>query len=312
MGTPEFSVPALKRLILDRHEIAAVFTQPDKPAGRGQHLHIPPVKSLALEHGIPVHQPSRIKTNEDVCAVFEALSPDACVVIAYGKILPQWLLDIPRLGCINVHASLLPKYRGAAPINWAIAKGERETGVTIMQMDAGMDTGPMLAKRSVGIGSDETAPELSLRLAELGADLLSETLAQLAAGDLRPISQEDRDATYAPLLKREDGLIDWHMSAEEIANRVRAFQPWPGMFTDFRRSRLLIWGAQARPTSNSITATSFLEPGTILAIDGSGITLHSGSGELLIQEVQMEGKRRVSAREFSNGARLKQGDRLTQ
>ena len=312
MGTPEFSVPSLKRLILDGYDVSAVFTQPDKPAGRGRHLHAPPVKSLALEYGVPVHQPPKIKTNDEVRAVFEAISPDACVVVAYGKILPQWLLDIPRLGCINVHASLLPKYRGAAPINWAIAQGERETGVTIMQMDAGMDTGPMLAKRTVPIASDETAAELSLRLSELGAELLAQTLPLIGAGDLRPISQDDREASYAPLLKREDGLIDWNMSAEEIANRVRAFQPWPGMFTDFRGGRLLIWRARQTPITQSISATSAVQPGTILAIEASGVTLHTGSGELLIQEVQMEGKRRVWAREFSNGARLKPGDRLTQ
>ena len=274
---------------------------------------MPPVKSLALEHGIPVHQPSKIKTNDEVRAVFEAISPDACIVVAYGKILPQWLLDIPRLGCINVHASLLPKYRGAAPINWVIAKGEQETGVTIMQMDAGMDTGPMLAKLAVPIASDETAPELSSRLSELGAELLSHTLPLINSGDLRPTAQDDRDASYAPLLKRDDGLIDWpHMSAEEIANRVRAFQPWPGMFTDFRGGRLLIWRASQPPVAQSNSATSTAQPGTILEIDSSGMTLLTGSGELLIQEVQMEGKRRVSAREFSNGARLKPGYRLTQ
>jgi methionyl-tRNA formyltransferase len=234
MGTPEFSVPSLKRLLLDGHDIVAVFTQPDKPAGRGKHLHTPPVKSFALEHHKSVHQPSKIKNNDDVRTIFETVSPDACVVVAYGKILPQWLLQIPRLGCINVHASLLPKYRGAAPINWAIANGEQETGVTIMQMDEGMDTGPMLATRTVAIGIQETAPELSSRLSELGAELLSETLPLVATGGLRPMPQDDRCATYAPLLKREHGLINWTMSAKEIANRVRAFQPWPGMFTNFR------------------------------------------------------------------------------
>jgi methionyl-tRNA formyltransferase len=312
MGTPEFSAPSLRRLIIDGHEVAAVFTQPDKPAGRGRHLHVPPVKSLALEHGIYVHQPPKIKNNDYVRTVFETISPDACIVVAYGKILPQWLLDIPRLGCINVHASLLPKYRGAAPINWAIANGDRETGVTIMQMDAGMDTGPMLAKRAVPIDAAETAPELSSRLSELGADLLSETLPLIYAGDVRPISQDDSDASYAPLLKREDGLIDWHMSANEIANRVRAFQPWPGMFTDFRGGRLIIWLARETPMTNSLNMASSVEAGTVLRIDADGITLQTSAGALLIQEVQTEGKRRVSAREFSNGARLKPGDRLTQ
>ena len=240
MGTPEFSVPSLKRLIVDGHEVAAVFTQPDKPAGRGKHLHAPPVKTLALEHAIAVHQPAKIKTNDEVRAIFETISADACVVVAYGKILPAWMLAIPPLGCINVHASLLPKYRGAAPINWAIANGERETGVTIMQMDVGMDTGPMLALRSIPIGDDETAPELSTRLSQLGAELLSEALPRIQRGEAAPITQDDNEATYAPMLKREDGLIDWRMTATEIANRVRAFQPWPATHTTFRGGRLMI------------------------------------------------------------------------
>src|SRR5881396_2671920 len=176
MGTPGFAVPSLERLILDNHEVVAVFTQPDKPAGRGKILHQPPIKTFALEHGIPIHQPAKIKTNEEARAIFETISPDACVVAAYGKILPPWMLAIPRFGCVNVHASLLPRYRGAAPINWAIANGERETGVTIMAMDAGMDTGAMLAKRSISIGDQETAPELSVRLSRVGAELMSETL----------------------------------------------------------------------------------------------------------------------------------------
>ncbi len=309
MGTPEFSVPSLERLILDGHEVAAVFTQPDKPAGRGKHLHAPPVKTLALEHGIAVHQPSKIKGNDQVRAIFESISPDACVVVAYGKILPAWMLAIPRLGCINVHASLLPKYRGAAPINWAIANGERETGVTIMQMDAGMDTGPMLTQRSIRIGDDETAPELSARLAQLGAELLSETLPRIERGEVAPLIQDDSEATYAPMLKREDGLIDWRMSAMEIANRVRAFQPWPGTYTNFRGGRLIVW--RGREASSRQEADFASEPGTVLNIDDSGITIVcSGLSALLIEEVQVEGKRRVSAREFANGARLKPGDRI--
>lgn len=311
MGTPEFSVPSLARLILDGHEIAAVFTQPDKPAGRGKHLHSPPVKALALEQNIPVHQPAKIRINEEVRAIFETISPDACVVVAYGKILPAWMLAIPRLGCINVHASLLPKYRGAAPINWALANGERETGVTIMQMDIGMDTGPMLTQRSITVGDDETAPQLSARLAQLGAELLSETLPHIERGEITPLTQNDSEATYAPMLKREDGLIDWRMSAREIANRVRAFQPWPGTYTNFRGGRLTIWRAR-EARSNQVPDLS-AEPGTILNLDESGITIACiGSSALLTQEVQLEGKRRVSAREFANGARLKPGDRINQ
>jgi methionyl-tRNA formyltransferase len=308
MGTPEFSMPSLEQLIIDGHEIAAVFTQPDRPAGRGKLLHLPPVKTLALSHGIPVHQPLKIKSNDEVRAIFESIAPAACVVVAYGKILPQWMLEIPRLGCINVHASLLPKYRGAAPINWAIANGERATGVTIMQMDAGMDTGPMLAQRSTPVGGEETAPELSARLAKLGAELLSETLPHIEHGDIDRIPQDAREASYAPILKREDGLLDWKMGAAEIANRIRAFQPWPGTYTSFRGVRLIVWrGHQLeRPDVSA-------EPGTILNIDDNGIDAVCGNLTVLqILEVQLEGKRRVSAREFANGARLKPGDRINQ
>lgn len=312
MGTPEFSVPSLERLLADGHEVAAVFTQPDKPAGRGKTLHQPAVKVFALEHGIPVHQPAKIKTNDEVRAVFESVSPDTCVVTAYGKILPAWMLAIPRFGCINVHASLLPAYRGAAPINWAIANGERETGVTIMAMDIGMDTGPMLAKRSTGIGDQETAPELSLRLSLLGAGLLSETLPRVERGEIESVIQDDSQATYAPMFKREDGRIDWHMNASEISNRVRAFQPWPATYTNFRAGRLTIWRAHAEPTESGEPSGYAAGPGSILSIDEAGITIVcSSSSRLLIEEVQVEGKRRVSAREFANGARLKPGDRIS-
>ena len=308
MGTPEFAVPSLARLILDGHDVAVVFTQPDKPAGRGKLLHEPPVKTFSRKHGIAVHQPAKIKANEEVRSVFENLSPDACVVAAYGKILPEWLLAIPRLGCINVHASLLPKYRGAAPINWVIANGDRETGITIMQMDAGMDTGPMLARRAIEIGKEETAPELSARLAQLGAQLLSETLPRIELGEVEPVPQDNREATYAPMLKREDGLIDWRMSAREIANRVRAFQPWPGSYTSFRGARLVVWRAHE---ALDAPYSSGAEAGTILSIVESGIMIACASSSALrIEEVQVEGKRRVLAREFANGARMKPGDRI--
>lgn len=322
MGTPELAVPSLERLILDGHKVAAVFTQPDKPAGRGKHLHASPIKTFALERDIPVHQPARIKTNEEVRAIFETISPDVCVVVAYGKILPEWMLAIPRLGCINVHASLLPKYRGAAPINWAIANGERETGITIMRMDAGMDTGPMLAKRVIQTGDEEAAPELAARLAPLGADLLSETLARVERGEVKPEPQDDREATYAPMLKREDGLIDWKMRARQLANRVRAFQPWPGTYTTFRGNRLILWRAREEPDvtaqaddvteqEDDVTFQGGTEAGTILAIVESGITMSCAGGTALrVEEVQVEGKRRVSAREFANGARLQPGDRI--
>jgi methionyl-tRNA formyltransferase len=311
MGTPEFALPTLARLIETGHEVAAVFTQCDKPAGRGKRLHEPPVKALAVEHGIAVHQPEKIKTSEEVRKIFEAVTPDLCVVAAYGKILPDWLIMIPRLGCVNVHPSLLPKYRGAAPINWALANGERETGVTILQMDVGMDTGPILAQRSIRIGDDETAPELSARLAQLGAELLSETLSRIERGEVAPLAQDDGEAIYAPMLKREDGLIDWRMNASEIANHVRAFQPWPGTYTNFRGGRLIVWRGSEALSRQGDDFT--VEPGTVLNIDDSGITIVCrGLSALLIEEVQVEGKRRVSAREFANGARLKPGARINQ
>lgn len=310
MGTPEFAVPSLARLINDGHEIAAVFTQPDKPAGRGNRLHPPPIKTLAAQHGIAVHQPSKIRNNEEVRDVFNDIAPDVCVVVAYGKILPEWLLVIPRLGCINVHASVLPKYRGAAPINWAIARGERETGVTIMQMDAGMDTGPMLATRVIQIGEEETAPELSGRLAQLGAELLSETLPLVERGEVPVVAQVDSEASYAPVLKREDGLIDWQMTAREIADRVRAFQPWPATYTNFRGGRLIIW--RAREYSSDQIDKSH-EPAAIIAIEKNGFVIScAGPSALLVEELQIEGKRRVSARDFINGTRLQPGDRITE
>lgn len=308
MGTPEFAVPSLARLIQDGHHVAAVFTQPDKPAGRGKHLQMPPVKLFALEHGIAVYQPARIKTNEEVRGIFKDFAVDACIVAAYGKILPEWLLGIPRLGCINVHASLLPKYRGAAPINWAIANGERETGVTIMQMDAGMDTGPMIAKRSLAIKDDETAPELSARLSELGADALSAVLPVIERGEVTPLSQDEREVTYAPILKREDGLIDWRMSAREIASRVRAFQPWPGTYAQFRGARLTLWRARA---ADAKAEPGTIEPGTITSIDRSAITVAcADSTALSIEELQTEGKRKMLARDFVNGMRISVGDRF--
>lgn len=307
MGTPEFAVPSLERLIEDGHDLRAVFTQPDKPAGRGNRLQAPPVKLFALERAIAVHQPAKIKTNEEARALFEQIAPDACVVAAYGKILPQWMLDMPRFGCINVHASLLPKYRGAAPINWAIANGERETGVTIMQMDAGLDTGPMLAKRAIEIGEEETADELTVRLAALGAAVLSETLPRIERGEIDAVRQNDEETTYAPMLKREDGMIDFGSPAREIANRVRAFQPWPGAYTFFRGARLMIWRAREAKE----TDLQYRLPATILSADKSGFVVSCGRGSALrIEEVQIEGKRKTPARDFLNGARIVVGERI--
>ncbi|HYL97308.1 MAG TPA: methionyl-tRNA formyltransferase [Blastocatellia bacterium] len=316
MGTPEFAVPVLQQLIADGYEIPGVFTQPDRPAGRGHKFHAPPVKVLASSREIPVHQPEKIKKNEEVRRVFEEARPDAAVVAAYGKILPEWLLSIPRLGCINVHSSLLPKYRGAAPINWAIVHGETVTGVTIMQMDAGMDTGPTWAQREMEIGPGENAIELTERLSRIGAELLSETLPKIENGSIRAVPQDENLASYAPMLKREDGLIDWAQPAIGIANRVRGFQPWPGAYTIFRGRRLIVWLAEPMARDPDVTFEGVeggqTRPGSVLSIDKEGLTVLCGNGTgLRLQEVQVEGKRRVGARDFANGVHLSTAGRIS-
>lgn len=309
MGTPEAAVPTLEKLLDHGHDVLAVFTQPDKPVGRHQQLTPSPVKVRAEQRGLPVYQPEKIKTNEEVRQIFHALAPEAVVVVAYGKILPPWMLAIPPRGCINVHFSLLPKYRGAAPVTWAIVRGETETGVTTMLMDEGMDTGPILLQRSCPIGADETAPELTERLARMGADLLIETLEGLQQGRLTPIPQDDSQATYAPLLKREDGRIVWTLTAEEIRNRVRGFQPWPGAWTTLRGARVILWRAEAEAPLP--TEQRALAPGTICDIRKDAVAVVcGGNSRLIITELQLEGRKRLSAHEFLKGARLEVGIRL--
>jgi len=293
LGTPDFAVPTLER-IAALHHVAAVFTQPDKPKGRGHETSAPPVKIAAGRLSIPVYQPERIRRPE-VVEQLRALAPDAMIVVGYGQIIPQSILDIPPLGIINVHASLLPKYRGAAPIQWAIAHGETTTGVTTMRIDAGLDTGDMLLKSETEIGAEETAVELSARLAVIGADLLARTLDQLPA--IRPEKQDNSKATYAPVLKKEDGKIDWSMSAAEIANRVRGFQPWPGCYAIFRGKRLAIWKAHA--------VAGCSHRGEI-----AGARVGCGDGLLELEEVQPEGKKRMSAAAFLNGHHIRPGEVL--
>jgi methionyl-tRNA formyltransferase len=308
MGTPEFAVASLKRLIEAGHEIRAVFTQPDKPVGRKQIVTPPPVKVFAQERGIEVFQPAKIKTAETQ-EQFEPMfrDVDAGVVAAYGRILPQWMLDAPHYGCINVHSSLLPKYRGAAPINWAIACGERETGVTIMQMDAGMDTGPMLMQRAIPIGDEETAAELLTRLAELGAQLMVETLSGLERGEIVPMPQDEDKATLAPMLKREDGQVDWTMTAVEIFNRLRGFTPFPGCYTFLGGKRLEIVKARVEAEGPD----SALPAGSVSEITRDSLVVTCGGGtRLRITEVQPEGKRPMAARDFLNGAKLSIGSKL--
>jgi methionyl-tRNA formyltransferase len=293
LGTPEFAVPTLERIVAAGNEVVAVFTQPDRPKGRGQKDAMPPVKEAALRLGILVNQPERIRRPEVVWQLKE-MTPDAMIVVGYGQMIPQAILDIPPQGIINVHASLLPKYRGAAPIQWAIAKGETRTGVTTMRINAGLDTGDMLLKWETGIGGEETAVDLGARLAVAGADLLVRTLSDLP--NLRPEPQEDAMATYAPILKREDGHIDWRLSPGEILNRVRGFVPWPGCYGFLHGQRFHIWKA--------ILADATFPPGALRAVNRK---LYAGSIELL--EVQLEGKKRMPAAAFLNGFPLK-GDEV--
>lgn len=304
MGTPEGAVPTLRRCLDDGHDVVAVWTQPDRPAGRGNKLHEPPVKQFARERGLTVHQPLKIKT-EEARELFVSHDADVGVVVAYGRILPATFLRAPRRGCVNVHFSLLPKYRGAAPVNWAIVRGENETGVTTMMIDEGLDTGAILLQRATQIGGDETAPELLARLSEAGAELLGETLARL--GEIEPRPQREDEATHAPILKRDDGLIDWDMSAEEIGRRVRGFQPFPNSYTSFRGQRLVVWGAHAaREVASSGSR------GEIMTARGDELIVACGGGSALrLSEVQAEGKRRMSARDFLNGLRARAGEVLS-
>lgn len=298
MGTPEFAAVSLQKLIDLNEKVALVVTQPDRPKGRGQKLLAPPVKLLAAAHGIPVLQPARVRAPEFIDAMRE-LNPDLIVVVAFGQILPKALLEIPRLGCINVHASLLPGYRGAAPINRCIIDGATETGVTTMLMDVGLDTGDMLLKKATSIGPDEDAQALHDRLALLGAETLAETLGLAASGGLVPEKQDDQLSSYAPMLKKEDGLIDWDRDPRTIRNMVRGFTPWPGAYTFLDGKTLKIYRCRVAGGSGT--------PGTVLQADRSGLVVACRGGGLLIEELQLEGKKRLSARDFLAGYNIKPG-----
>jgi len=303
-GTPQFAVPSLKHLLTQPDfEILGVITQPDRPRGRGQEVSFSPVKQAALDAGIPVHQPEKIRAPE-AQQILESATPDAIVIIAYGQIIPARLLPIPKLGWINLHASLLPKYRGAAPINWAIAHGETKTGVTSMRIDAGMDTGDMLLQKEIEIAPNETTPELAARMSEAGAPLIAETLRSLAAGTITPRPQNHAESSLAPMLKKEDGRIDWSRPAQEIYNRVRAFTPWPGAYTLFRGQPCHL---SAEPVPNKRTAAA---PGTISLESGELSLACGGATVLRLLTVKLEGRKQVSASEFANGARLKPGERF--
>jgi methionyl-tRNA formyltransferase len=302
MGTPDFAVPSLNALISSGHQVVGVFTQPDRPKGRSKQVAESPVKKAARTAGLTVYQPERVRRPESVELV-KSLGPELMVVVGYGQIIPQTMIDLPKYGILNVHASLLPKYRGAAPIQWAIANGETRTGVTIMQIDAGLDTGDMLLKASVLIAEDETAPELSTRLAALGAGLLIEALQQIATQSVRREKQNEAEATYAPVLKKEDGLIDWSRPARQIYDRLRGFAPWPGAYTTFRGHQLLLLSARVAEISRASPGTLQSDRRTLLAACGENSAL-----ELL--EVQLGGKNRMSAQAFINGYKPAEHERL--
>jgi len=300
LGTPGFARSSLHALIESQYEVAAVFTQPDRPSGRGQHLQPPPVKLLALEHNISVYQPEKIRSEENR-AVFEKLRPDFIAVAAFGQILPAWLLQAASIATVNVHASLLPHYRGAAPIIWALLNGDAVSGVTTMLMDEHLDTGPVLLKSEVPLTDTITAGELEPVLAERGARLLIETLARLQSGTLCPEPQDDTQATFAPRIKKEMAQIDWSKSAREIHNLIRAFNPWPLAFSDFNNQRVQILGSQPEPGATGRSA-----PGTFLGVTKDGLRVQCGNGTTLeLLQLQPASKRAVSGREFAIGARLK-------
>jgi len=302
-GTPQFAVPSLKHLLTQPDfESVSVYTQPDRPRGREQEISFSPVKEVAVAAGIPVMQAEKVRAPE-VEEHLRKLAPDAIVIIAYGQIIPKRLLPIPKLGWINLHASLLPKYRGAAPIHWAIANGEAVTGNTTMRIDEGMDTGEMLLQEEMRIGPDETSPELAARMAEAGAPLMAETLRRLAKGDLAGRAQNHAAATLAPMLKREDGRIEWSRPVTEIYNRMHGFTPWPGAYTEFRGQTCQVWG---RPAGEKAEGA----PGS-LVVRKDGLRVVCGGGsQLEVLSVKQEGRKQISGADFVRGARVKNGERF--
>lgn len=301
-GTPHFAVPTLDKLVEAGFHIQLVVTQPDRPKGRGLELMPSPIKQRALQLGLPITQPEAIKTNDAFRAQLTALKPDAIIVVGYGRIIPQWMLDLPPLGNINLHASLLPKYRGAAPIQWAIARGETVTGVTTMKLNAGLDTGDILLQQEIPIAPNDTAETLAPKLAAVGADLTFETLRGLQTGSVHPRQQDHAQATLAPILKREDGLVDFSRPATEILNRMRGFQPWPGAYSKFRGKNLQIWKAGAVDRALPLCE---------LKVEGDRVLVGCGEGTVIeLLEVQLEGKKRCPAADFIRGHRPRPGERL--
>ncbi len=305
-GTPQFAVPTLNALLQAGHRVDLVLSQPDRASGRGMEVQISPVKRYAEQHGLALAQPEKIRNNPGLQERLRVLSPDAIIIVAYGRLIPPWMLMLPKHGNLNVHASLLPKYRGAAPIQWAVANGETETGITTMRIDEGLDTGDILLQERVPILPQQTSVELSLVLAEVGADLMVRTLAGLEQGTLAPTPQDHSCATLAPILQREDGRVDWNRTAQQIFNRWRGFQPWPGAFTSFRRKKLILHAMEVAADPAGL----FAAPGTPLR-KANRLLVACGEGSWLdLQELQMEGKRRMSVDAFLNGLSFSDGDRL--
>ena len=309
-GTPEFAVPSLLAVLKAGHEVQLVVTQPDRAAGRGMEIHSPAVKVAAGEKGLRVTQPEAIRRNEEFRANLQSLQPDAIVVVAYGRIVPDWMLALPRFGNINVHGSLLPKFRGAAPIQWAMALGERVTGVTTMRLEAGLDTGPMLLAREVPVPHEAMATDMFPVLAEVGAELLVETLSGLEHGTVYPVAQDHGRATLAPILKREDGRIDCARGAEELYNRWRGFYPWPGAHGMFRGKKLIVHRMSIAKMEDVNEPLEMTREGELVCTGERMLLVCGGMSVLSLDEVQLEGKKRMAATEFLRGYEVKGGERL--
>ncbi len=304
LGTPEFAVPSLSQLLESHHEVAAVFTQPDKPAGRGQRLHAPPVKVLARRAGLTVFQPERIRDHANR-PILEKLAPDCLVVVAYGQLLPGWLLGTPRMGAVNLHASLLPRYRGAAPIPWAIMNGDAVTGVTTMLLDEGMDTGPILLQEEIRLDQAWNAQDLAEQLAGIGAGLLLRSLAGLERAAIEPREQEEEYASYAPRIFKEMARIEWNCGAEQIHNKIRAMNPWPVGYSEFREQKVKIFSSRLHAASPPLEGPE----GSLVELTPEGFVVQCGGRTVLeITDLQVEGRRRINGREFINGARLQRGE----
>lgn len=311
MGTPDFAVGALQAIIEAGHQVVAVVTQPDKPKGRGKEMQMTPVKVCAIAHGIPVFQPVKVKTPESV-EVLRGYGADIFVVAAFGQILSEEILNLPKYGCVCIHASLLPKYRGAGPIQWAIIDGEKKSGVTIMQMDKGVDTGDMLFKAEVEICDDETGDSLHDKLAEAGARLIVEALPKIEAGDVTPVKQNDEESCYAKMLQKSMGRIDWRQSADKLDCLIRGLISWPGAYTTYHRKNLKIWEEKAVDAKEAGIQLTDAAPGTIVGVEKDAVYVQTGDGVLKILSLQLEGKKRMAVRDFLLGCQMKPGEQLGQ